>query len=78
MTWEPSIHVPCSVTPGSTCSNGLLQRRSCCNQAYKLPEQCPRQEEGPLLALTRAWTLVDFLKAECSNCRAATAVTVIL
>ncbi|STJ54543.1 flagellar transcriptional activator [Escherichia coli] len=32
-------------------------------KAYRLYlEQCPQAEEGPLLALTRAWTLVRFVE----------------
>lgn len=41
-------------------------------KAYKLYlEQCPQQDEGPLLALTRAWTLVRFVESgmlELSRC----------
>ena len=41
-------------------------------KAYKLYlEQCPQPEEGPLLALTRAWTLVRFVESgllELSRC----------
>ncbi len=35
-------------------------------KAYRLSlEQCPQAEEGPLLALTRPWTLVRFVESDC-------------
>jgi flagellar transcriptional activator FlhC len=44
-------------------------------KAYRLYlEQCPAQESGPLLALTRAWTLVRFVESNmlelncCNSC----------
>ncbi len=43
-------------------------------KAYRLYlEQCPQQDAGPLLALTRAWTLVRFVESgmlELSSCNA--------
>jgi flagellar transcriptional activator FlhC len=42
-------------------------------KAYRLYlEQCPQSDEGPLLALTRAWTLVRFVESgmlELSDCK---------
>ncbi len=38
----------------------------------------PEAEEGPLLALTRAWTLVRFVKVDYCNFPAATAAAAIL
>ncbi len=41
-------------------------------KAYRLYlEQCPQQDDAPLLALTRAWTLVRFVESgmlELSHC----------
>lgn len=48
----------------------VLLKTGLCNgvdaviKAYRLYlEQCPQAEEGPLLALTRAWTLVRFVES---------------
>ena len=48
-------------------------------KAYRLYlEQCPQAEEGPLLALTRAWTLVRFVESGLLQLPAATAAAAIL
>ncbi len=48
--------LPCSVTPRQyLLKTGLCSGVDAVIKAYKLYlEQCPQQEEGPLLALTRA------------------------
>lgn len=73
MTWEQNIH-------SSMFCNAwqfLLKSGQCSGvdaviKAYRLYlEQCPQQDEGPLLALTRAWTLVRFVESgllELSSC----------
>lgn len=42
-------------------------------KAYRIYlELCPQQDEGPLLALTRAWTLVRFVEShmlELTDCK---------
>lgn len=63
----------CFAMPGNFCSKqGLCSGVDAVIKAYRLYlEQCPQPEEGPLLALTRAWTLVRFVDSgllELSTC----------
>lgn len=64
--------LPCSVTRQYLLKTGLCSGVDAVIKAYKLYlEQCPQQEEGPLLALTRARTLVRFVESgmlELSRC----------
>lgn len=64
---------PCSATPGNfLLKTGLCSGVDAVIKAYRLYlEQCPQPPEGPLLALTRAWTLVRFVESgllELSSC----------
>ncbi len=79
MTWEQNIHASMFCNAWQyLLKTGLCSGVNAVIKAYKLYlEQCPQQEEGPLLALTRAWTLVRFVE-KCLSCRAATAATAIL
>lgn len=60
MTWEQNIHASMFCNAWQyLLKTGLCSGVDAVIKAYKLYlEQCPQQEEGPLLALTRAWTLV--------------------
>ncbi|MFE8048603.1 flagellar transcriptional regulator FlhC [Brenneria goodwinii] len=76
MTWEQNIHSSMFYNAYS-----FLQKNGQCSgveaviKAYRLYlEQCPPQNDTPLLALTRAWTLVRFVDSgmlqlsECNCC----------
>ena len=73
MTWEQNIHASMFCNARQyLLKTGLCSGVDAVIKAYKLYlEQCPQQEEGPLLALTRAWTLVRFVESgmlELSRC----------
>ncbi len=80
MTWEQNIHSSMFCNAWQfLLSTGLCSGVDAVIKAYRLYlEQCPAQDEAPLLALTRAWTLVRFVEAVCWNCRTATVAAVIL
>lgn len=76
MTWEQNIHASmfCN-TWQFLLRSGLSEGVDAVIKAYRLYlEQCPSPENGPLLALTRAWTLVRFVESgmlelcECNSC----------
>ncbi|STP91313.1 flagellar transcriptional activator FlhC [Enterobacter hormaechei] len=73
MTWEQNIHASMFCNAWQyLLKTGLCSGVDAVIKAYKLYlEQCPQQEQGPLLALTRAWTLVRFVESgmlELSRC----------
>lgn len=63
MTWEQNIHASMFCNAWQfLLKTGLCSGVDAVIKAYRLYlEQCPQPEEGPLLALTRAWTLVRFV-----------------
>ena len=76
MTWEQNVHASMFCNAWQfLLKTGLCNGVDAVIKAYRLYlEQCPQAEEGPLLALTRAWTLeVDYC-----NFPAATAAAAIL
>lgn len=75
MTWEQNIHASMFCNAWQfLLKTGLCSGVDAVIKAYRLYlEQCPQPPEGPLLALTRAWTLVRFVESGCLNCRAVTA-----
>lgn len=73
MTWEQNIHASMFCNAWQfLLKTGLCSGVNAVIKAYRLYlEQCPQPEEGPLLALTRAWTLVRFVESgllELSSC----------
>ena len=74
MTWEQNVHASMFCNAWQfLLKTGLCNGVDAVIKAYRLYlEQCPQAEEGPLLALTRAWTL-DYC-----NFPAATAAAAIL
>ncbi|MDT3539434.1 flagellar transcriptional regulator FlhC [Cronobacter sakazakii] len=74
MTWEQNIHATMFCNAWQyLLRTGLCSGVDAVIKAYRLYlEQCPQEnEEGPLLALTRAWTLVRFVDSgmlELSRC----------
>lgn len=74
MTWEQNIHASMFCNAWQyLLRTGLCSGVDAVIKAYRLYlEQCPQEnEEGPLLALTRAWTLVRFVDSgmlELSRC----------
>ena len=74
MTWEQNIHASMFCNAWQyLLKTGLCSGVDAVIKAYKLYlEQCPQQnDDGPLLALTRAWTLVRFVESgmlELSRC----------
>ncbi len=61
MTWEQNIHASMFCNAQQyLLKTGLCSGVDAVIKAYKLYLECPQQEEGPLLALDRAWTLVEF------------------
>jgi len=74
MTWEQNIHASMFCNAWQfLLKTGLSSGVEAVIQAYRLYlEQCPQSDEGPLLALTRAWTLVRFVESgmlELSDCK---------
>lgn len=85
MTWEQNVHASMFCNAWQfLLKTGLCNGVDAVIKAYRLYlEQCPQAEEGPLLALTRAWTLVRFVESgllQLSSCNfpAATAAAAIL
>ena len=78
MTWEQNVHASMFCNAWQfLLKTGLCNGVDAVIKAYRLYlEQCPQAEEGPLLALTRAWTLVRFV--DYCNFPAATAAAAIL
>ncbi|EBN1750859.1 flagellar transcriptional regulator FlhC [Salmonella enterica] len=73
MTWEQNIHASMFCNAWQfLLKTGLCSGVDAVIKAYRLYlEQCPQPPEGPLLALTRAWTLVRFVESgllELSSC----------
>ncbi|MFK8260433.1 flagellar transcriptional regulator FlhC [Erwinia sp. AnSW2-5] len=74
MTWEQNIHasVFCNAWQYMV-KSGLCTGVEAVIKAYRLYlEQCPQQDEKPLLTLTRAWTLVRFVEShmlELTSCK---------
>lgn len=65
MVWEQNIHASlfCNIWQ-YLLKTGLCSGIEAVIKAYKLYlEQCPLQQNGPLLSLTRAWTLVRFVES---------------
>lgn len=58
MTWEQNVHASMFCNAWQfLLKTGLCNGVDAVIKAYRLYlEQCPQAEEGPLLALTRAWT----------------------
>lgn len=65
MTWEQNVHASMFCNAWQfLLKTGLCNGVDAVIKAYRLYlEQCPQAEEGPLLALTRAWTLVRFVES---------------
>ncbi len=80
MTWEQNVHASMFCNAWQfLLKTGLCNGVDAVIKAYRLYlEQCPQAEEGPLLALTRAWTLVRFVESGLLNFPAATAAAAIL
>ncbi|CAK9884793.1 MAG: Flagellar transcriptional regulator FlhC [Candidatus Erwinia impunctatus] len=79
MTWEQNIHASifCNVWQ-FLLRSGLSSGVDAVIKAYRLYlEQCPEQDDAPLLGLTRAWTLVRFVESDmleltgCKSCGGA-------
>lgn len=74
MTWEQNIHSSlfCN-TWQFMVKSGLCTGVEAVIKAYRIYlEQCPQQDKTPLLALTRAWTLVRFVESrmlELTDCK---------
>ena len=76
MTWEQNIHASMFCNAWQfLLRSGLSEGVDAVIKGYRLYlEQCPSAADGPLLALTRAWTLVRFVESgmlelcECSSC----------
>lgn len=73
MTWEQNIHASMFCNAWQfLLQTGLCRGVEAIIKAYRLYlEQCPQTEQGPLLALTRAWTLIRFVEGgmlELSQC----------
>lgn len=74
MTWEHNIHATVFFHAWLFMQKThLTEGVDALISAYRLYlEQCPPADEGPLLALTRAWTLIRFVESgmlELSSCR---------
>ncbi|MFB4412800.1 flagellar transcriptional regulator FlhC [Pantoea sp. ANP04] len=74
MTWEQNIHASMFCNAWKfLLKTGLCSGVDAVIKAYRLYlEQCPQSDEGPLLALTRAWTLVRFVDSgmlELADCK---------
>lgn len=80
MTWEQNVHASMFCNAWQfLLKTGLCNGVDAVIKAYRLYlEQCPQAEEGPLLALTRAWTWCGLLKVDYCNFPAATAAAAIL
>ena len=65
MTWEQNVHASMFCNAWQfLLKTGLCNGVDAVIKAYRLYlEQCPQAEDGPLLALTRAWTLVRFVES---------------
>lgn len=65
MTREQNVHASMFCNAWQfLLKTGLCNGVDAVIKAYRLYlEQCPQAEEGPLLALTRAWTLVRFVES---------------
>ncbi|HCS3388344.1 TPA: transcriptional regulator FlhC, partial [Shigella flexneri] len=65
MTWEQNVHASMFCNAWQfLLKTGLCNGVDAVIKAYRLYlEQCPQAEEGPLLALTRARTLVRFVES---------------
>lgn len=76
MTWEQNIHSSMFCNAWQfLLKSGLSSGVDAVIKAYRLYlEQCPPSDETPLLALTRAWTLVRFVESDlleltaCKSC----------
>lgn len=77
MTWEQNIHASMFCNAWQfMLKTGMATGVDAVIKAYRLYlEQCPQSDEGPLLALTRAWTLVRFVESgmleldDCKSCK---------
>ncbi|PIJ50945.1 transcriptional regulator FlhC [Erwinia sp. OLTSP20] len=74
MTWEQNIHATMFCNAWMfLLKSGQTSGIKAIIKAYRLYlEQCPQSDDGPLLALTRAWTLVRFVESgmlELSSCK---------
>ncbi|SFM92902.1 flagellar transcriptional activator FlhC [Izhakiella capsodis] len=74
MTWQQNIHATMFCNAWMfLLKSGLTSGIDAVIKAYRLYlEQCPQSDDAPLLALTRAWTLVRFVESnmlELSSCK---------